>query len=302
MPAGSPFTRLCRQLAATHDSVRADLHIHSTQSDGLFAPEEIVGLAKNAGLSAVAITDHDSTSGYSRAKAVAGELEIIPGVEITAEFQGRELHLLAYFVDADDAELSRELATVRRRRSERFEAMAACLRDAGAVVEPESIHALLASGAALGRRHLAQLLIDSGRAGSLFEAFSRFLHTPEIQKLPKYRVPIDRAIELVHSARGVSSWAHPHDQATIAELRELRSFGLDGVECEYPWSKPSHGRKLRKMAAELGLAVTGGSDCHGPRPSRRAIGAKGIGRGELEALRERCGGAGERRAIAAAGM
>lgn len=285
MPTRSSYTSLSQQAALLRDCGRADLHVHSTHSDGQFSPQEVISRAKQAGLIAVAITDHDTLSGYVAAKAATMGMELIAGVEITAVYEERELHLLGYFVGTDHDGLDRTLAHIRFHRSARFEAMADRLRQAGLAIEHGALHALLDSGATLSRRHMAQLLVNSKQAGSLFDAFSRFLNASEIQQLPKYRVPVGDAIELVKSAGGVSSWAHPPTDATIEQMRELQSFGLDAVECEYPWSRPSRGKKLRGMAAELGLAITGGSDCHGPQPNCRTIGAKGIRRNELERIR-----------------
>jgi 3',5'-nucleoside bisphosphate phosphatase len=288
MPKRSPFTALCRQIFAVNHQGRADLHVHSNHSDGLFSPEEVVARAKRAGLSAVAITDHDTLGGYCAAKQLAPSINVIPGVEITTEYQGRELHLLGYFIRADDPNLARGLATLHLRRSERFEAMAWRLRRDGLSIDGVAVRSLLDSGATLGRRHMAQLLVNSRQADNLFDAFSRFLCRPEMLKLPKYRLPIAEAINMVRAAGGVSSWAHPPADATIEYVRELQALGLNAVESEYPWAKPSCGRALREIAAILGLAITGGSDCHGPQPNSRAIGVKGISNARLQELRLLC--------------
>src|SRR5260221_8409026 len=123
MPARSPFTRLCQLTARPSDRGRADLHIHSTFSDGVFSPAEMVERARQAGLCAIAITDHDTLAAVESAKTAAGSaIEIIPGVEITAKFQGRELHLLGYFVRTDHGDLNRALGELRNQRRERFDA------------------------------------------------------------------------------------------------------------------------------------------------------------------------------------
>lgn len=262
---------------------RADLHVHTIHSDGQFTPQEVIDRAKAAGLSAVAITDHD-TLGGCMALSVAG-IEFVPGVEITTEYHGRELHLLGYFVRLDDFDLTAALDEVRRQRSVRFEIIIERLRASGLSIEEGAVRSLHEAGGTLGRRHLAKMLVDSKQVCSLFQAFSRFLNTPEMQTIPKHRLPVAQAIELVHAAGGVSSWAHPPSDATIEQMRELQALGMNAVEAEYPWAKQSHGRKLRKMATELGLAITGGSDCHGPKPNNRAIGVRGITRAELDRLR-----------------
>jgi predicted metal-dependent phosphoesterase TrpH len=286
MPAHSPFTRLCQIATHPPDRGRADLHIHSTLSDGLYTPQEIVTRARQAGLTAIAITDHDTIAAFEIASTAAGsDIEVIAAVEITAEYRDRELHLLGYFVDPHNTDLNRALEALRHQRSERFDAMTERLRHDGLSIEQSAVDLLRKRGGTLGRRHLAQLLIDGRQVRTHYEAFFHHLCKPEIMTLPKLRLPVAEAIELVRAAGGVSSWAHPPNDADEEQMRELQRFGLQAVECEYPWAKSSHGRALRAMADSLGLAVTGGSDCHGPTPNNRAIGAKGISRTELDKIK-----------------
>jgi hypothetical protein len=131
------------------------------------------------------------------------------------------------------------------------------------------------------------LLVDAKQVGDLHEAFRRLLTRPEITGLPKVRLPMPEAIEIARQAGGVASWAHPPADATREQAATLKLWGLGAIECQYPWAKPSHGRRLRALAESVGLAITGGSDCHGPTPRQRAIGAKGITVAELDALRGR---------------
>src|SRR5271166_3138391 len=154
MPSRASFTRLCQQTWLIRDRKRADLHIHSTHSDGAFTPREIIARAEQAGLSAFAITDHDTMSGFIEAKKLATGLEIASGVEITVEFQQREIHLLAYFIDPEHSELQQALHKTRLQRQERIAAMALRLRELGVSIDDRALQRLLESGAALGRRHL----------------------------------------------------------------------------------------------------------------------------------------------------
>jgi predicted metal-dependent phosphoesterase TrpH len=190
---------------------------------------------------------------------------------------------LAYFVRPDDPTLSSSLEKLRQGRLERFEAMAKRLREVGLSIEDKEI----SRGSSLGRRHLAKQLIETQQVRSTYEAFSRYLCHPDLTSIPKAKLAIDEAIATVKNAGGISSWAHPPGDVTMDQVRELQSFGLDALECEYPWSKPSHGRKLRAWAAEAGLSITGGTDCHGPQPNSRAIGSRTIRKDELAALRSR---------------
>src|SRR5262249_39371452 len=158
MPAGQPFTALCQSAARGPHAGRADLHVHTTHSDGSYTPAQVVELARRAGLSAVALTDHDTLAGLPDARRAAprSALEVIAGAEITAEHRGREVHLLAYFVDPDHPGLAAALADVRRGRVERFGAMVERLRGCGVPLGAGELRSL---PEAPGRRHLAEALV-----------------------------------------------------------------------------------------------------------------------------------------------
>src|SRR5262245_61289380 len=156
MPAGQPFTALCRALARPPSFGRADLHLHSTYSDGLYTPSQVVDLARRSGLAAIAVTDHDTLDAIRPAQVAARgtSVEVIPGVEITAEFRGRELHLLGYFVRLEDAALQAALLRLREHRAARYQEMVARLREIGVVLSDEGGQS--AAAGSLGRRHLAE--------------------------------------------------------------------------------------------------------------------------------------------------
>ncbi len=291
MPRGQPFTALCRSSARRVVHGCADLHVHSTFSDGVYTPAEIVSLARRSGLAAVAVTDHDTLDGVAPALAAARgtDLEVIPALEITAEHDSRELHLLGYFVRTDDGPLQAALERLRAHRAGRFWEMVERLRGAGVSFAQEELASHARSGS-LGRRHLAALLVQSGRAHNVQEAFARYLSDRGRVAAPKLRLPAGEAIALIVNAGGVAAWAHPAYHGTKERLAELRALGLQAVEVAYPGHRPALERELRRHAAELGLAVTGGSDCHGPGVPRRAIGASGVNAEELERLRSLAGG------------
>jgi predicted metal-dependent phosphoesterase TrpH len=284
MPTGQPFTALCQGLAELKPALRADLHVHTTESDGEYSPQQVVDLARRVGLAAVAITDHDALAGAAIARSAARGVEVITGVEITAEHEGREVHLLGYFVREDDASLNSALEQLRDSRRERFHAMADKLRGCGVAIDEESL-AGADHGGSLGRRTLAELLCSRGQVGSVREAFARYLGDGGPADLPKERLPLDHGIELARSAGGVTSLAHPRQTLTHDELKTLRDKGLQAVEVEYPTHRANRVRELREWAAALGMAVTGGSDCHGAEPLYRGIGCRGITMEELDALR-----------------
>src|SRR5437588_9221654 len=162
MPARQPFTALCQAMAQPRHTGRADLHIHTTHSDGTYTPAEVIDLARRSGLAAVAVTDHDTLGGVPPAKAAAvgSGVEVIPGAEITTEYRGRELHLLGYFVQLDDPALTAGLERLRVHRLGRFREMVERLRGCGVSFKELEVWRPLESST-LGRRHLAMLLVEA---------------------------------------------------------------------------------------------------------------------------------------------
>jgi predicted metal-dependent phosphoesterase TrpH len=284
MPARQPFTALCQLAVRGRHYGRADLHIHTTHSDGKYTPEQVIDLARRSGLSAIAVTDHDTLEGVAPARsAAAGSgVEVISAVEISATHAGRELHLLAYFVDETHAGLADTLTRVRRDRAERFREMIERLRACGVSLEGVTVPA------SPGRRHLAELLVRAGRASTVREAFARYLRDGGRVDVPKRSVPAEEALALVRQAGGVAARAHPPYDCSRDDLAGLQKLGLGAVEAEYPGGKRSLARQLRKWATELGLAVTGGSDCHGPGTS--PVGSWTVSAEEVTTLRQRAGG------------
>jgi len=223
------------------------------------------------------------------ARGASGPLSVIPGVEITTEFDGRELHLLGYFVRPDHAELTAALAAVCASRRERFRDYIAQLAVRGQVIPDDRARLVEAATASLGRRHVAGLLVACGFARSQNEAFFRFLGPLRGSVLPKQRIPIGEAIRLVHDAGGATSLAHPPPELGDEQFRRLQAAGLDALEVEYAWRRSAPANRLREIAAQLGFAVTGGSDCHGPYPAHRRIGSYAVGADGLERLRQLAG-------------
>jgi hypothetical protein len=287
MPALQPFTLLC-QAAHRHETRgRADLHIHTTFSDGTYTPGEIVSLARRSGLAAIAITDHDTLEGVAPAQEVADRtLEVVSGVEITAEYEGFELHLLGYNVRLDDGPLNAALRKLEEHRTERFWDMVERLRGFGVSFDEQALHQESRKGV-LSRRHLARLMVEGRQAGSLREVFQRYLGDNGRAVVPKLRLPVAEAIGLVRAAGGIASWAHPSYHCTRERLLQLREWGLQAVEAGYPTFKNKWMQQLRTWATELDLAITAGSDCHGPG---RDLGACTLTADEWRGLRQRMTG------------
>jgi 3',5'-nucleoside bisphosphate phosphatase len=286
MPRHQPFTALCQVLAHAPRTARADLHVHTTCSDGTYTPAEVVDLARRSGLAALAITDHDTLAGIGPARSAArGGLEVVAGVEVTAQHNGRVRHLLGYFFDPEDAGLNEALAGVRTRRAERFREMVERLRGCGVSLDEGEVNAQASTGVP-GRRGLAELLVRAGKTATVREAFVRYLGDLGRVMVPVAGLSAGEAVALVRRAGGVAALAHPpYDEGTRQEWQELQALGLQAVEVDFPSCQGARQRRLRELAAELGLAVTGGSDCHGPGPARRAVGVCGATTQELEVIR-----------------
>lgn len=294
MPRGSPFTALCRRAAELARPVAADLHVHTTASDGDYTPSQVVALAKAARLHAVAITDHDTLAGVGDAVATGRQLgvDVIPGAELTAELNGREFHILGLFLRPDDARLTAALTDVCDRRRERFRRFLAALETRGVRFPEGMADVVERRSPSLGRRHVATMLVNAGFARSRFDAFRRLLHPAAADVPPIHRTPAADVVRQIRDAGGVPSLAHPPEDITDATLLALRELGLLAVEAVFPAANPARSARLREAAERLGLAVTGGSDCHGPDPAGRAVGSRGVARGELAALRELAGSPG----------
>ncbi|RNA64524.1 PHP domain-containing protein [Prosthecochloris sp. ZM_2] len=243
---------------------KADLHIHTKCSDGIFTPEEIVLKAKKSGLKAISITDHDSVSGIDKAKPLATQhgVELINGVEMSSTYQGHDIHILGYFFDHKNPELQRYLDHCRHLRTRRAERMVQKLAKMGVKIEIEQI-ILKAQNGSVGRPHIAAVLQDGGFVRSFSEAFSKYLgsHSPAYVKSIETH-PAD-IIKLINEASGLSFLAHPGQNVPDEILRQLITFGLDGIEIIHPSHDPYKQNYYKEIANEYFLLFSGGSDYHG---------------------------------------
>ncbi len=288
MPRNDPFTAICRQAATLAAPRYADLHAHTTASDGDLTPSQLVAFARQGKVLALAVTDHDTTAGVKDAQdsARGTGLEVVPGIEISASFRGREIHLLGLFLDPTNPSLNDTLTRVCVRRKERFRDYLAKL---GATIPAHLIAGVEAVSSSLGRRHLASLLLKSGAARTRFDAFHRFLDPVRDRVIPKELLPVAEAVSLVHGAGGITSLAHPPTDCDAGYLSELKSLGLTAVEALHPSASNKQIDFLRETARTLGLLVTGGSDSHGTDCPGRRIGDLGIGPDDWTALRAAAG-------------
>ncbi len=265
---------------------RVDLHLHTTFSDGLYTPEQIVELAQRSGLAAIAITDHDTVEGIIPAQEVAwGHLEVIPAIEMTARYRLLDMHILGYFIQIHDATLQKGLERLHQARIKRLGDMIKRLTGQGVSFSDEDV-AALERVPNPGRRHLADILVKNGHVSSRQQAFQRFLGDNPRFAVPQLGLPAQEAIRLIRGAGGVAIWAHPAYDCRRKTLLELRSLGLQGIEVEYPGYRPNRVKQLRQLAGELRMLISGGSDCHGPGDYFRAVGSRSITWQELEWIRQ----------------
>jgi predicted metal-dependent phosphoesterase TrpH len=251
----------------------ADLHLHTCFSDGTFTPEELAQRGCSVGLSAMALTDHDTVEGCERMSEACKALgiESASGIELTAERDGTEVHVLGYFVDIRCERLLTETRKFQQVRQSRIREMVACLNRLGIPLREEEVFAI-ANCRSPGRPHVGRALVQDGFCGSLDEAFDRFLKKNRPAWVPKFKISALEAINLIHEAGGLAVMAHPGLNRTDDLIPELVRGGLDGIECYHTKHSPTHTARYLHIAAQYGLLVTGGSDCHGHSKGKPLIG------------------------------
>ncbi len=263
---------------------KIDLHVHSTESDGTFTPSELVSYALEKGLSAIALTDHDTVKGIEAAeKAAKGtSLFLVPGVELSVEYQQGDIHILGLFIDYKSKLLLEYLERFKRTRDTRNKKMAAALSNCGMEISIEEMQAEYAD-AVLTRAHFARMLMKKGYVGSYREAFDRFLGDGKPCYVEREKITPKEAIELIHQAKGLAILAHPllyhmGEQELKKLIVQCKSNGLDGLEAIYSMNNGAEERQMKELAAEFGLAISGGSDFHGATKPHIDL---GVGRGNL---------------------
>jgi predicted metal-dependent phosphoesterase TrpH len=243
---------------------RADLHTHSTASDGTEDPQTVVDLAYQAGLSAIAIADHDTIDGFTRLTADSPlPVRVVPAIEMSANVGDAEVHILGYFIDPASGYLAEQLAQLQRQRLRRIERFCDRLTAIGLPLTVDDVLSF-ATGNSIGRPHIARALIARGYVESVGDAFDRYLAGGRPGFVPRDDMTPERAIEIIHGAGGVASLAHPFTTGDpVQTVERLHPAGLDGMEVEYGAYAEQDRAVLRSLAASAGLIATGGSDFHG---------------------------------------
>jgi predicted metal-dependent phosphoesterase TrpH len=245
-----------------------DLHTHSTASDGVYSPGELLQHAHEAGLRVLALTDHDSTEGLAEAHRAAQQLDIdfIPGIELNTDVGDKEIHVLGYFLDYQHPAFQATLKVLRDARVRRGERMVELLNEQGIHITWERVREI--AHGAVGRPHVAQALLEAGYVSSIGEAFDKYIGKGCQAYVPRYKLTPEDAVHLIDSANGLPVMAHPITLPGLAELRKwlpgLHRAGLVGLETYYGPYTHQEEQELLALANEYGLIPTGGTDFHGP--------------------------------------
>lgn len=250
-----------------------DLHVHTTASDGDLDAKEIIEEAKRNGLTKIAITDHDTIGNVRECMRIGKQngVLVVPGIEISAEVDKGEMHILGYGFDINNKEFNQVMGILREARMERNQKIIEVLNNGnyGMNITLEDVKRQ-SKGESLGRPHFAKAMVEKGIVNNVREAFTeKYLTSPEIENLKRRVLKPQGAIELINRAGGIAVLAHPHtlklsDEETYEKIKELKSYGLSGVEAYHSDHSPEQAQKYREFAEKERLIITCGSDFHGP--------------------------------------
>ena len=274
----------------------ADLHLHTTASDGSFTPSELVEKASRLGLRAIAITDHDSLGGIAEALKAGREMGItvIPGIELSSEYEdcdhcSCDFHFLGYFIDHRSPWLHRHLERLRRARFQRAYEMVKRLQLGGISIPFEEVKEIANNGS-LGRPHIARVLVQHGYADTIQAAFNKYLQRRSPYYVEKFTYTPAEVIEVIRRAGGIAGLAHPGVCKCDGKIPEFVAAGLKALEVYHTDHNSSQVNRYKRLAKKLGLVRTGGSDCHGPISLRGyLLGSVTVADEVVEQLRELAG-------------
>lgn len=265
-----------------------DLHVHTTASDGVLTPVEVIRRAVQCGLTGLAITDHDTLDGISPAQAFIQaeqiQLDFIPGIELNTDYGDDEVHILGYFITDPDSQMAERLAYIKRERWNRAKKIVAKLNQLGVNITMEQVKHC-AGGKLIGRPHIARALCHLGWAASEEEAFDKYIDHGRPAYVRRYKFTPEEAIGLISKAGGISVLAHPGLIGEQAKIEQIIAMGIEGLEVYYPEHQPAQVEQLTALARNHDLLITGGSDFHGTGSvTRDRMGASGINSQMMDAI------------------
>jgi hypothetical protein len=277
-------------LLKNEDYIKADLHTHTNYSDGIFTPAELVRRAKQKGLQYIAVTDHDNVEGIAEAVETGKEagIEIIPGVELSTEYKGREVHILGYFFDYHNEELLEYLREFRILRRERAEKIVHKLNAMNIPLKFADVVDKVEGNVSIGRPHIAFALIENNYINNYYEAFIKYIGDGKPAYEKKKNLPTHEAIKLITKTGGLSFVAHPGKAIRDDALIEIIEQGIDGIEVIHPSHSPEYVNYFQDFASQYFLLESGGSDFHGGRINDESIlGAYWVSEQKVIAMKNR---------------
>ncbi len=255
--------------------MKVDLHIHTSYSDGAFSPEKVIDTAIEAGLDAIAVTDHDNVLSFAIAHDYAKDksIEILPGVEINTLYKGYEVHILGYFMDLKNSDFQKLIKMQQQARIKQTKEIITLLgKKAGIKITYDSIVKQVAEGGSIGRPHIAKAITNAGGTSSVIEAYNKYINDDSNVYVQRKTVSPFDAVEVIYDAGGIPVFAHPFDVDIAEQLtREMINFGLRGLEVYHRKHSPAIIEYFSTLAEKYGLIVTGGSDFHAPNPNNGTI-------------------------------
>ncbi|HOS69822.1 MAG TPA: PHP domain-containing protein [Sedimentibacter sp.] len=252
--------------------LKADLHIHTTASDGLLSPEKVVRWASAKRLTAIGITDHDTVKGISPAMKASSKygVEIVPGIELSTIFEEEEIHVLGYFIDYNSQWLADTLKKIQNSRYERAGKIVGKLNDLGIDITLEQVKGI-ADDAAMGRPHIARAMIDKGYISNIREAFNEYIGKDRPAYVERYKLTCKEAIDMIKNLGGISVLAHPGLINNKDNIGKIIDLGIDGIEVYHSKHDDETVRNILAVAHSRNLLITGGSDCHGMKLNNEPI-------------------------------
>lgn len=265
----------------------ADLHLHTHFSDGTYSPQELILQALKKGLSAISVVDHDTVGGIQPAIDIGkfNGIEVLPGIELTAEYEGTEIHILGYLLDYQDSRLIEKLDTLKENRVERIYKITEKLNGLGIKLNPDAVFSMAAKGI-VGRLHVARAMVKEGFVGSTFEAFKKYIGDTCPAYISGFKFTPDEALSLIKNTGGIPVLAHPYIIKNDELILRFIDAGLLGIEAYYPEHTQSMVNFYLDFAKKHNLLVTGGSDCHGDAKPEAKIGSIKIPYALVEELKK----------------
>lgn len=256
---------LCRVLLGV-TMAKADLHLHSTASDGCLTPREVIQMASTKEIQIVALTDHDTTEGLQEALKSGQEfsIQVIPGIELSTEEADEEIHILGYYIDYESSFLQKILDELKLARVQRTKEIIHCLQQMDFALTWDEVKGVAAGASSIGRPHVARVMVEKGYASSIEQVFAQWIGPGGPAFVKRYKLSSAKAVEIIHSAGGLAFLAHPGLLAKGIETAEkIIPLGLDGIEVFNPEHSEIQIEEFMALAKREDLYISGGSDCHG---------------------------------------